>query len=31
MIRELRYERLIQATPARVFDLFTSPSGQREF
>ena len=31
MIRELRYERLIQASPARVFDLFTSPAGQREF
>ena len=29
--RELRYERLIQASPARVFDLFTSPAGQREF
>jgi uncharacterized protein YndB with AHSA1/START domain len=28
---ELRYERLIQASPARVFDLFTSPEGQREF
>jgi uncharacterized protein YndB with AHSA1/START domain len=28
--RELRYERLIQASPARVFDLFTSPAGQRE-
>lgn len=31
MSRELRYERLIQAPPARVFDLFTSPAGQREF
>ena len=31
MSRELRYERLIQASPARVFDLFTSPAGQREF
>jgi uncharacterized protein YndB with AHSA1/START domain len=29
--RELHYERLIQAPPARVFDLFTSPAGQREF
>jgi uncharacterized protein YndB with AHSA1/START domain len=31
MSRELRYERLIQESPARVFDLFTSTSGQREF
>ena len=31
MSREIRYERLIQASPARVFDLFTSPVGQREF
>ena len=31
MSRELRYERLVQASPARVFDLFTSPAGQREF
>ena len=31
MTRELRYERLIRASPARVFDLFTSPAGQREF
>ena len=31
MSRELRYERLIQASPARVLDLFTSPAGQREF
>ena len=31
MTREFRYERLIQASPARVFDLFTSPAGQREF
>lgn len=31
MSRELRYERLIQASPARLFDLFTSPAGQREF
>lgn len=31
MSRELRYERLIQASPARVFDLFTSPAAQREF
>jgi uncharacterized protein YndB with AHSA1/START domain len=29
--RELRYERVIQASPERVFDLFTSPAGQREF
>jgi uncharacterized protein YndB with AHSA1/START domain len=29
--RELRYQRLIQASPARVFDLFTSPAGQHEF
>jgi uncharacterized protein YndB with AHSA1/START domain len=29
--RELRYERLIQASLVRVFDLFTSPAGQREF
>jgi uncharacterized protein YndB with AHSA1/START domain len=29
--RELRYERVIQASPTRVFDLFTSPVGQREF
>jgi uncharacterized protein YndB with AHSA1/START domain len=28
---ELRYARLIAASPARVFDLFTSPAGQREF
>ena len=31
MTRDLRYERLIQASPARVFDLFTSPAGQHEF
>jgi len=31
MSRELRYERLLQASPARVFDLFTSAAGQREF
>ena len=31
MSRELHYERLIQASPAHVFDLFTSPAGQREF
>ena len=31
MSRELRYERLIQASQVRVFDLFTSPAGQREF
>jgi uncharacterized protein YndB with AHSA1/START domain len=29
--RQLRYERLIQTSSARVFDLFTSPEGQREF
>jgi len=29
--RELRYERIIRALPARVFELFTSPAGQREF
>jgi uncharacterized protein YndB with AHSA1/START domain len=29
--RELRYQRLIQASPTRVFDLFTSAAGQREF
>jgi len=29
--RELHYERLIQASPIHVFDLFTSPAGQREF
>jgi uncharacterized protein YndB with AHSA1/START domain len=28
--RDVRYERLIQASPARVFDLFTSPAGQRD-
>lgn len=31
MSPEVRYERLIQASPERVFDLFTSPVGQREF
>ncbi|WP_171058292.1 SRPBCC family protein [Modestobacter altitudinis] len=31
MSGELRYERLVQASPERVFDLFTSPAGQREF
>ena len=31
MKRELRYQRLIQASPTRVFDLFTSAAGQREF
>lgn len=31
MSRELRYERLIQAQPARVFALLTSTSGQRAF
>ncbi|HEX3310718.1 MAG TPA: hypothetical protein VHS32_31075 [Streptosporangiaceae bacterium] len=30
MNRELHYERLIQASPTRVFDLVTSPAGQRE-
>jgi uncharacterized protein YndB with AHSA1/START domain len=29
--RDLRYERLIHESPARVFDLFTSATGQREF
>jgi uncharacterized protein YndB with AHSA1/START domain len=29
--RELRYERLLESSPGRVFDLFTSPDGQREF
>ncbi len=28
---ELRYERLLSASPARVFELFTSPAGQQEF
>ena len=28
---ELRFERLIAATPERVFDAFTDPEGQREF
>src|SRR4051812_11560503 len=27
---DLRFERLIRAAPARVFDAFTSPKGQRE-
>ena len=31
MSRELRYERLIEASPARAFDLFTSPAGQHAF
>ncbi|HWH96045.1 MAG TPA: SRPBCC domain-containing protein [Baekduia sp.] len=31
MNRELRYERVIQASLARVFELFTSPAGQRAF
>jgi uncharacterized protein YndB with AHSA1/START domain len=31
MSRELLYERLIRASPARAFDLFTSPAGQRAF
>jgi uncharacterized protein YndB with AHSA1/START domain len=29
--RVLRYERLIHASLGRVFDLFTSPAGQRAF
>jgi uncharacterized protein YndB with AHSA1/START domain len=29
--RDLRYERLIRASPPRVFDLLTSPAGQRAF
>jgi uncharacterized protein YndB with AHSA1/START domain len=28
---DLRFERLIDARPERVFDAFTSPDGQREF
>ena len=28
---DLRFERLIEAPPERVFDAFTSPDGQREF
>jgi uncharacterized protein YndB with AHSA1/START domain len=28
---DLRFERLIAATPERVFDAFTDPAGQREF
>ena len=31
MTLQLRYERLIAASPDRVFDAFTSPTGQREF
>ena len=31
MTREVRYERLIHESPARVFALFTSASGQRAF
>ena len=31
MSRELRFERLLKARPERVFDLFTSPEGQRDF
>lgn len=31
MSQQLHYERLIPATPERVFDLFTSAAGQREF
>ena len=27
----LRFERIIRATPERVFDAFVSPEGQREF
>ena len=30
MTREVRYERLLPAPPERVFDLLTSPEGQRE-
>ena len=30
MSRELRYERRLKAPPERVFDLLTSPDGQRE-
>ena len=28
---EIRFERLVEAGPERVFDLFTSPAGQAEF
>lgn len=31
MSLDLRFERLISATPERVFDAFTDPAGQREF
>ena len=31
MTLQLQYERLIGASPERVFDAFTSPAGQREF
>ena len=31
MTPELRYERVLQASPALVFELFTSEAGQREF
>jgi glutathione S-transferase len=31
VIRELSFERLIAASPERVFDAFTSSGGQREF
>ncbi len=31
MSRELRYQRLIHAWPARAFDLVQEPGGQREF
>jgi uncharacterized protein YndB with AHSA1/START domain len=29
--RDLRFERVIAAPPAQVFEAFTSPEGQREF
>jgi uncharacterized protein YndB with AHSA1/START domain len=29
--RELRYGRLVEASPGRAFDLFTSPAGQQAF
>lgn len=31
MSRELIYERVMNASPTRVFDLLTSPEGQRQF
>lgn len=31
MTRSLTFERLIAASPERVFDAFTTPAGQREF